>query len=108
MPVGEWTRVVELSECRPGRGRYVAIGTHELAVFRLESDPDQVIVTKNSCPHAGGNLAAGALAGTVVTCPWHQWPFDLVSGKCTLSENVNLARFESRVEDGWVWVRLPK
>jgi len=102
-----WTRVVALSECQPGRGRFVVIGPHELAVFRLESSPDQIIVTRNSCPHAGGNLAAGALNGTVVTCPWHQWPFDLNSGACPLSEKVTLTRYESRVEDGWVWARLP-
>ena len=107
MSDGEWTRIVALSECQTGRGRYVTVGPHELAVFRLESPSDQIIVTKNSCPHAGGNLAAGALAGSIVTCPWHQWPFDLLTGACPLSERVTLTRFESRVDDGWVWVRLP-
>lgn len=107
MSNGVWTRIVALSECLPGRGRFVAIGPHELAVFRLDSDPNQIMVTRNSCPHAGGNLAAGALSGTVVTCPWHQWPFDLATGVCTLSEKVTLTRYECRVEDDWVWAKLP-
>lgn len=107
MSNGEWTRIIALSECQPGRGRYVAIGLHELAVFRLDSQPEQVIVTKNSCPHAGGNLAAGALDGHVVTCPWHQWPFDLVTGACPLSQTVTLTRYECRIDEGWVWAKLP-
>jgi len=105
MTSGDWTRIVRLSDCSVGRGRYVTLGLHELAIFRLESD--QIIVTRNSCPHAGGNLAAGAVAGSVVTCPWHQWPFDLLTGACPLSENVRLTRYESKVDEGWIWAKLP-
>jgi len=108
MPEGEWTRIVALADCQIGRGRYVTVREHELAVFHLADAPEQIIVTRNSCPHAGGNLAAGAVTGTVVTCPWHQWPFDLVTGSCPLSEKVALTKYPSRVQDGWIWALLPR
>ena len=103
----QWTRIAPADEIPPGRAKFVAAGDHELAVFRL-TDPDRFIVIKNSCPHAGGNLAAGDVAGSVVTCPWHHWPFDLDTGACTLSESVRLRRFEIRVIDGYVCANLER
>lgn len=34
----------------------------------------------NSCPHMKGNLAAGTLEGTVITCPRHGSRFDITDG----------------------------
>jgi nitrite reductase/ring-hydroxylating ferredoxin subunit len=87
------------------RGTFVAVGEHELAIFHL-TDPERFIVTRNSCPHAGGNLAAGEIERGVVTCPWHQWAFDLESGRCTLSDTVRLLRYPAKVVDGFVCVNL--
>ncbi|RIK63667.1 MAG: ferredoxin [Planctomycetota bacterium] len=106
MPYESWTRLLPVADLPPGRARFIALGRHELAVFHLR-DPDRFVVTPNSCPHAGGNLAAGEVRGAVVTCPWHQWEFDLDSGACTLSDAVALRRFETRIEDGALFARLP-
>lgn len=106
MPSVNWTRLLPVTELTPGRARFLTVGRHELAVFRL-ADPERFIVTANSCPHAGGNLAAGEVRNGVVTCPWHQWEFDLDSGQCTLSESVSLLRYETRIEDGWLSAKLP-
>ena len=106
MPSREWTRLLPVADCRQGCARFVAVGDIELAVFRL-SGPDRFVVTPNSCPHAGGNLAAGEVADGKVTCPWHHWEFDLASGQCTLSETVSLIRYETRIEDGVLYAKLP-
>ena len=89
-----------------GRGKFVAVGDHGLAIFHL-SDPDRVIVTDDNCPHAGGSLAAGELEGNMIICSWHAWAFDLDTGKSAVAEHVTLRRYECRVEDGYVWARLP-
>ena len=33
------------------------------------------------CPHAGGDLSKGKLAGSIVTCPRHGSKFDVTTGK---------------------------
>ncbi len=100
-----WVRLLPTDALVPGAAKYVETSGLELAVFHL-SDPDRFVVSANSCPHAGGNLAAGQVEGREVTCPWHCWKFDLDSGRCTLSETVQLRRYESRVESGFIWARL--
>jgi len=36
------------------------------------------------CPHAAGRLGEGTLRRTV-TCPWHGWQFDVMTGENCLN-----------------------
>lgn len=105
MSSDDWISLIPLEKCPPGRGVFIEAGGRELAVFRL-TDPDRVVVTQNSCPHAGGNLAAGDVEGATVTCPWHFWKFDIEVGRCTMSESIQLRKYASRVSDGIVYARI--
>ena len=77
-----------------------------MAVFRL-ADPERIVVVDNACPHAGGNLAGGAVEGRIVTCPWHHWEFDLDRGVCIHSARARLRRYRAEVRDGIIWAELP-
>jgi 3-phenylpropionate/trans-cinnamate dioxygenase ferredoxin subunit len=41
---------------------------------------DKYYAIGSRCPHAGGDLSAGTLEGTVVTCPRHGSQFDVTDG----------------------------
>lgn len=101
-----FVEVIELDRCRAGAGTFVAIGGHELAVFRL-SQPDRVVVIDNACPHSSGNLSAGSVEVNVVTCPSHKWRFDLDRGVCTHSALARVRKYEVEIRQGVVWVDLP-
>lgn len=101
----DWTKLISANEVEPGRGRFVRVGPHELAVFHL-SDPDHFVVVQNACPHAGGNLSAGRIDDGIVTCPWHEWSFDLDRQRCTESKCVTLRGYECKVEEGILYARL--
>lgn len=98
------TRLIEVDRCREGGGVFVECGGRELAVFRL--DDGAMAVTDNSCPHASGNLSGGALAGSVVTCPWHDWDFDVTTGLCTQSHAAKVSCYPVTIRDGVVFVDL--
>ena len=102
-----FVRLVETDRCPPGRGTFVEVAGRELAVFHL-TEPQRFAVIDNSCPHASGNLAAGALEGCIVQCPWHQWEFDVLTGICTRSEAARVATYSVQVRDGWVYADLPR
>lgn len=59
------------------------------------------------CPHQGGPLAEGEVAGTIVTCPWHGWQFDVQTGHCTLGTSLTQPVFEVKIEDRDVLVAVP-
>ena len=103
----EWVRLVAAADIPPGRAKFIIANGLELAAFHL-SNPDRFVVSKNSCPHAGGNLSAGRIETNQVTCPWHEWTFDLDSGSCPLSESVRLQQFKIRMESGDLFAWLPR
>ncbi len=102
-----YIELISLDQCNKGTGTFVEHEGRELAVFLL-ADPDRVVVTDNACPHASGNLSGGEIEGNVVSCPWHQWKFDLDRGVCTHSDKARIDRFSTEIRDGVVWVDLKR
>jgi 3-phenylpropionate/trans-cinnamate dioxygenase ferredoxin component len=77
----ERVRIAACSDVPPGSGRVVVALGRVLALFNLEGE---YFAVDNSCPHRGGPLGEGHLAGCIVTCPWHGWQFDVKTGKSPL------------------------
>lgn len=88
-----WTSLCDLSELAEGRGKYVEIGGFQLAVFLHEG---QVHVIDNTCPHAGGNLAAGHVEDGCAVCPWHRWAFRLETGALRDAPGVTVTKYATR------------
>jgi len=68
----------------PERPRLVETPWGVQALYRVGGE---ILCSQAFCPHLGGPLFQGTLSGATITCPWHQWRFDLRSG-----ERVDLAR----------------
>ncbi|HNQ21600.1 MAG TPA: Rieske 2Fe-2S domain-containing protein [Phycisphaerae bacterium] len=101
-----WIRLLSLEECRPGRGTFVEAAGRKLAVF-LHGAPPRPAVIDSTCPHAGGNLAGGTVEAGTVSCPWHQWTFDLTTGACTHNRLARVRTYPAEVRDAAVWADLP-
>jgi nitrite reductase (NADH) small subunit len=96
-------RLIRADELLPGQGRTVTAGGIELAVFHVDGS---FFTLGAQCPHLGGPLGEGTLRGTVVTCPWHGWQFDVTTGQA-IGRAACAAQYSTCVEDGWVVVQLP-
>ena len=91
-----WTSLCELNELKPGEGKYVEIDGFQLAVF---IDNGQTYAIDNTCPHAGGNLAAGFVEDGCAVCPWHFWAFHLNSGQLRDAPGVTITTYKTRTID---------
>lgn len=72
-----------------------------VAVFR--TDAEEVFATSNTCPHKGGPLAEGIVHGQSVTCPLHNWVFDLNTGQAK-AEDGRIATYPVRVHGGRILI----
>ena len=90
--------LVALADIPPGEGRAVTVGDVEIAVFRCG---DAVRAVGGRCPHAGGPLADGIVAGDTVTCPLHGRVVDLTTG-AVADWDVPVRTYCVRVVDGVV------
>jgi cytochrome P450/nitrite reductase/ring-hydroxylating ferredoxin subunit len=58
------------------------------------------------CPHQGALLGEGELEGGTLICRNHRWAFSAETGKRTGGPQC-LQRFDTKEEDGRLWVRVP-
>lgn len=94
--------VARLRDVPPARGYVVEAGGRTIALFNVDG---VLYAMTNVCPHDGGPLGEGILQGTVVTCPWHGWPFDVTCGRRGFDgEGPSIRTFPVHVEDGVVFV----
>lgn len=68
------------------------------AIFRTATD--QVFALDDRCPHKGGPLSEGIVHGTQVTCPLHNWVFDMATGQAQGADEGRVATHPVQVRDG--------
>jgi nitrite reductase (NADH) small subunit len=76
----------------------------DIAIFR--NSADEVFALHDKCPHKGGPLSQGIVAGKVVTCPMHSWKIQLESGEAVAPDVGCAKSFAVKLEDGEVWLKL--
>jgi nitrite reductase/ring-hydroxylating ferredoxin subunit len=99
----EWIAIASVEECPPGTSIERVAGDRMVALANVEG---RLHAIDGLCPHQGGPLGTGRLCGTVLTCPWHGWQFDVATGKHQISPTVRQDVFEVRERDGAIEVRL--
>lgn len=90
-----------ISDFAPDSAKLIP-GDEPVALFYLRGE---LYACSARCPHAGALLHDGFVAGTIVTCPWHGWSFDLSPGPDAPKDG--LVRYAVRVVDGEILVELP-
>jgi len=101
-----WIKAIRCSDVPPREGRSVQIGKREIAIFNLG---DRFVAIDNRCPHKGGPLAAGIVAGSAVECPLHAWQVNLETGTIArpTTENSCVTAYAVRVIEGIIQLNLP-
>lgn len=86
--------VATVEEIPPGGRKIVEVAGRSIGVFNVDGE---FFALRNRCPHQGGPLCAGKLAGLVqsttpgdysysrpgemLRCPWHGWEYDIRTGQ---------------------------
>ena len=96
---GAWHDVMAEGDLASGAVARVACDGRALFVYR---EGDDWRLYDSRCPHQTTDIPHLALEGTTLTCPKHQWVFDLKSGDCVQIGNTPLRRWPAKVAEGRV------
>ena len=99
-----FVKVAEKSDLREGFGKVADVEGRSIALFRVN---DEYFALANVCLHRGGPLGEGNLTGSVVTCPWHGWKFDVRTGSFTVIPTLKVRTYKVKEQDGSVMVEIP-
>jgi nitrite reductase/ring-hydroxylating ferredoxin subunit len=101
----DWTPVLGEDELPDSEHRTVEVEGVPIMLYRADR---QIYALAATCTHMGGPLDKGTIADGCVTCPWHGSTFRLSDGGVVRGPaSTPEPRFEARVQDGRIEVRVP-
>lgn len=98
----QWREVMATSDIADGEVKRVDCGVRSVFVYR---EGEHYRVYDSHCPHQVTNIPHLALEGMTLTCPKHNWKFDIRSGACIAKGKHPLKAFETKVEGGVLYAR---
>ena len=123
VPMTEYV-VAKEDELSDGERVLVELEGRDIAVFQID---EEYYAYTNWCPHQGGPCCEGGLGGTlegtydkenlsveltwtkegeILSCPWHEWEYDILTGDCLSRNGIKLPSHSIEVENGEIKVRL--
>ncbi|HEY8601817.1 MAG TPA: Rieske (2Fe-2S) protein [Thermomicrobiales bacterium] len=114
------THIVARAEDIPHGGRkIVRLEGREVGIFNLDGT---FYALKNVCPHQGARVCLGRIVGTtlpsdvyefkyglegrILRCPWHEWEYDITTGRSVFDANVRVVTYAVEVVDGEIAVTI--
>jgi Fe-S cluster biogenesis protein NfuA/nitrite reductase/ring-hydroxylating ferredoxin subunit len=109
-PEKGWVRTSPVDDVADGKVTAMSLVAadgeqHEVIVARIDG---RLTAYVNACAHQGLPLDSAMLdpeAGTL-TCPWHGFCYDALSGECMSAPGAQLEQLPLRVDEGHVWIRI--
>lgn len=112
----DWYPAIRGDRLRRGRTATAMLLGIPLLLGRTADD--KLFAMRDSCPHRGIPLSYGSFNASGVTCKYHGWRFDPVTGQCreipslTPEDTLDCTRvyataFPCEERDGHAWVYLP-
>ncbi|CAN5115797.1 nitrite reductase small subunit NirD [soil metagenome] len=100
--MNNWIKVCTEEDIPLLEGRRVAVEGFQVALFHTE---EGFYATDDTCPHRGGPLSAGDMAGTTISCPLHNRKIEMKTGEVKNDKSLGCVfTFPVKVEDGEVYV----
>lgn len=113
--------VARAAEISPGGRKLVIVDGRRVLVFNLGGE---FFALTDQCPHKGGSLEGGictglvesstpgeyrySRAGEMIRCPWHQWEFDIRTGRSYCDpRRLRLMQFDVTIKSGAKLVEGP-
>lgn len=101
--MGEFVKAVDRNEIPVNQGKLVHCADKDVAIFNIAG---VFYAIDNGCPHRGAPLAEGDVKGTIVTCPWHAWEFDVTTGKSPVNAAACVKTYPCKVEGSDILVQV--
>ena len=104
--MSEFQTVAKVGDVPSGEGRAYRVQDRVVAVFFVDGEYSAI---NDICSHMGASLATGYVENGSVTCPWHDWQFNIRNGTWMNNLRAKICQevFEVRIAGDEIQVRVP-
>lgn len=97
-------RVAGLNEIPDGERKIVQIDNLSVGLFHHKGNWYAI---RNHCLHRGGPVATGCLEDDTITCPWHGYQYNVITGQLLVDPSAKLATYPVIQRDDGIYLRVP-
>lgn len=97
-------RVAREEEIPEGERKIIQAEGLSIGVFHHKG---KWVALLNHCLHRGGPVATGCLEDDVLTCPWHGFQYNVLSGQLLVDPDAKLDSYPVTLRDGEVYITVP-
>lgn len=101
----EYLPVAEVAEVPKDRTKIIKVAGTPIALLNVRGT---IYALEHSCPHQGGPIGEGDIEGMTITCPWHEWKFDICTGANDRDPTILAKTYQVKVVDGLVLVEVSR
>jgi nitrite reductase (NADH) small subunit len=107
-----WFKAARAEDFPENGGACVKYGSLQIAVFNF-TRRNEWYACQNMCPHKMQMSLSRGIIGShdgepKVACPFHKKTFSLQNGVCLNGEEENITVYPVKVEEGFVYVGVPR
>lgn len=102
--MSKWTAICEVNEIPALGSRVVEAANISIALIRAEGD--EIFAIEDKCPHKQGPLSQGIVHGKQVTCPLHNWVFELATGEAVAPDVGCVKTFEVKLDGQKIFLKI--
>jgi nitrite reductase/ring-hydroxylating ferredoxin subunit len=77
-----------------------------LGILLIRKTKHEIYAISNKCPHMACPLRTGLLEGYILTCPCHDWRFDIRTGKFIDAEEILLPIYQVKIVDNMILIKV--
>ena len=103
MTNSQWVFTIEDTELQ--EDNVTLVFPRGLSILLIKKGRD-VYAISNKCAHMGCPLASGSLDGYLITCPCHDWQFDIRTGEFVDVREIKIPTYQWKVLDGKLFVNI--
>lgn len=101
--MSEFIPILTIQELPEQGFKAVQVQGRSILIGRLNN---QLFAWVDRCPHAGAPLRIGKLRGEELTCAWHGWTFNLLTGNAVPDPAFQLTQIPVKVDGSQVLVSV--
>lgn len=98
-----WVKVATVNEIPESSVLAVQIADKSLILHR---QGDNISCYRNACTHLGYPLDRGKVENSIITCPVHEFQYNLETGECLTAPEVSLQSYEVRIKGDNVFIKV--
>ncbi|NLP36494.1 MAG: Rieske (2Fe-2S) protein [Firmicutes bacterium] len=101
--MSSWVQALKTADLKPGTMVNVKLNGQNILIAQVN---EQYFALLNDCPHLGCLLHRGKLQDYELTCPCHDWIFDIRTGEFVTAPEITIPTYPVRIEAGQIFVNL--